>query len=43
MSKDNKFEVYGLIVTELKRFKAYEGRQRLTNADINMSGIKFPL
>lgn len=29
------FEVYGLIVVKLERFKSYAGRQRLTNADIN--------
>lgn len=37
------FEVYGLIVVKLERFKSYAGRQRLTNADINKSGIKTQL
>ena len=37
------FEVYGLIVAKLERFKSYAGRQRLTNADINNSGIKTQL
>ena len=37
------FEVYGLIVAKLERFKSYAGRQRLTNADINKSGIKTQL
>lgn len=37
------FEVYGLIVAKLERFKSYAGRQRLTNADINKSSIKTQL
>ena len=40
---NRRFEVYGLIVAELERFKAYAGRQRLSNADINKSGIKIQL